>query len=105
MLGVILDGPYKSSPFLQNLTRSSSAIFTWEVDITVEHSIRQAFTNNFQHCKCLSRSISFKAKDEKTTAQFLNWSAVKPLKLDAIFDGTFQYWKALSICSSFSAAT
>ena len=111
MLGVILEEPYKSSTLLQNLRRRSSAIFTCEVDITVEHSIQHAFTNNFQHCKCLSGSMSFKAKDEKTTAQFLNWSAVKPLKSDAIFDGicpilegTFNllilFWSTLKSCSS-----
>ena len=55
--------------------------------------------------------MPFKAKDEKTTAQFLNWSAVKPLKPDAIFDGirpilegTFNllilFWSTLKSCSS-----
>lgn len=58
----------------------------WDVGITVEHNILQALTNSFQHCRCLSGRISFNAKVENTTAQFLNWSAVKPLKFDAILD-------------------
>ena len=72
---------------LTNLTSSSSASLTWDVGITVEHNILQALTNSFQHCTCLSGRIPFNAKVENTTAQFLNWSAVKPLKFDAILDG------------------
>ena len=49
--------------------------------------------------------MSFKAKIENSNAQFLNWLAVKPLKLEAIFDGILPILEGTFILSTICCNT